>query len=673
MADAQTARALEVARELVRAGVPVFVAPPDPTTTTGYRLPRQWETSTPNLDVVERWRPGWALCAVMGHALDLVDVDPRNGGDATVAGLMAGRAWPRSYARAATPSGGTHDFVAPLRVGSRDGIAPGLDVKGGKPDGTSRGFAFIAPTVRVSKLTGQPTPYQWVIEPDTGAIDTGDDTGATIADMVVRSRGGTAAGKLPTPDEVLGLERHTGPIKDGTRHRQLVSYAGRLRARGLNLAEATVLYRRRWSECEQPPAARYELTWPDALSKLHDAFGRYPAGDVDQGEDVDQVDEAGPSRLERLRAALVDTAGLESLPEPDPLIHGVLFRDTIVFVIGAPGEGKSLVVLDATGHVATGQTWHTFPVSQGSVLYLIAEGVHGVKPRVRAWEQAAGQSMTGVTFLPVAVQAASDGEWSALCELAAEMRPAIIVLDTQARITVGMDENSARDMGVFIERVERLRRACGACIIVVHHTPRGGENPRGSTALEGAADTIIRVSKDDQTLSVTCRKQKDAAPFDDFELRLIPTGSSVIVGWDSNVDSGRTLSAAAWAAVSAWWTQHETDWVSVSTLVDTKTLSKASFYRWAKPLERTGIVESKGDGPARRYRLTRQPDNLTVSRVSSQSQESQETAASTGVRSLTVSPVLRSGTGETPTPAGDPETLQDPMPKWAADAYDREA
>ena len=40
--------ALAMARRLVAAGVPLFVAPPDPAHPTGFRLPASWQTSTPD-------------------------------------------------------------------------------------------------------------------------------------------------------------------------------------------------------------------------------------------------------------------------------------------------------------------------------------------------------------------------------------------------------------------------------------------------------------------------------------------------------------------------------------------------------------------------------------------------------------------------------------------------
>lgn len=176
LTEQQTAD-LDVARAMAAAGVPIFVAPPDPTNKTGFTPPRGWERTAPDPAVVDRWRPGLALCAVMGCGLDLADFDPRNGGDPTALNGSA----PHVYAVAATPSGGTHWFIASLGTGSRDNVLPGIDVKSGLPDGGGRGFAFLAPTVRASVVTGEPAAYRWVQRPDLTQLGAGDDSGAPLA------------------------------------------------------------------------------------------------------------------------------------------------------------------------------------------------------------------------------------------------------------------------------------------------------------------------------------------------------------------------------------------------------------------------------------------------------------------------------------------------------------
>jgi hypothetical protein len=173
--------ALSIARSLASAGVRLFVAQPaigrdgrwDPCgghNGCGFWLP-PWKTgASSNPRMVDTWQPGTALCAVGGTLCDFIDVDPRSGGLNSYQELAAQGHWPMVYGRQATPSEGWHDLIAPLGVGSKDAIAPGLDFKGGKPDGESRGFIFLAPTVKLSKTQGYPLPYRWISPPNISAL-----------------------------------------------------------------------------------------------------------------------------------------------------------------------------------------------------------------------------------------------------------------------------------------------------------------------------------------------------------------------------------------------------------------------------------------------------------------------------------------------------------------------
>lgn len=320
----------------------------------------------------------------------------------------------------------------------------------------------------------------------------------------------------------------------------------------------------------------------------------------------------GPTLLQRLREHLLDTAGLDALPEPKHLIHGVLYIDGLAWLVGRPGHGKTLVALDMAGSVGTGLSWQGYQVQQGTVLYLIAEGARGIRPRVRAWESAAGQKMTGVMFIPVAVQAATDPAWQALCDLARELGPVLIVIDTQARTTVGLEENSARDMGLFVDKLERLRASCGACVLVLHHTPRNGEHIRGSTAMEGAATTVIRVVKDGGVLTLTNDpeeggKQKDGEPFDPIYLRLIPHDPSVIVTATDRPAASDLDSKAVREMLAGWWQSQGSEPVSVAVLVKSGVCTERTFHRHRKALVNAGHVAAEGKGNQVRYRLVRDP------------------------------------------------------------------
>lgn len=185
---ADVAEALAVARYLAASGVSVFVARPaggrtwDPTGGTGgcgYWLPRGWQHTEADPAVIDRWMPGYGLAAVMGHVVAGVDVDPRHGGMESLAGLPT----PTVYGVASTPSDGWHGLIRTLGVGSRDAVRPGIDVKDGRRDGGGRGFLWISPTVKVSKVTGEIRPYRWVRPPDFTGIE-GDTSGEALADVI---------------------------------------------------------------------------------------------------------------------------------------------------------------------------------------------------------------------------------------------------------------------------------------------------------------------------------------------------------------------------------------------------------------------------------------------------------------------------------------------------------
>lgn len=84
------------------------------------------------------------------------------------------------------------------------------------------------------------------------------------------------------------------------------------------------------------------------------------------------------------------------------------------------------------------------------------------------------------------------------------------------------DENSAKEMGLFVDACRQLQRATGAAVLLVHHTGRNEKGmERGSSSLRAAADVMIRMSKrSDGTISVSNDKQKDHTEFESLTFRL---------------------------------------------------------------------------------------------------------------------------------------------------------
>lgn len=222
---------------------------------------------------------------------------------------------------------------------------------------------------------------------------------------------------------------------------------------------------------------------------------------------------------------------LDLIPEPEPLVDGWLYRDSLARIWGASGGGKSFVGVDLACSISTGTPWHGFAVTQGTVIYVIAEGVAGMAKRRQAWQEQHGVKSTGVYWLPMPVQIMGP-QWDRFVAEVSDMDPALVIFDTQARVTVGVDENDNTAMGEVVDALDVLRRATGACVALIHHQGAGeADRARGATAVKGAMETEMSVSKRPGQPVVTIRnpKQKDVAEAGDLTLTLVPVGRSVVL------------------------------------------------------------------------------------------------------------------------------------------------
>lgn len=196
MSEFSTAQveALEVAHRMVDAGIPVFVAARNHGKGHEFLLPKAWQDTRPSHEAVARWRPGMALCAVTGVVADVIDTDPRNGGQDSRTDLVASGVWPRVYGVVATPGGGTHEYVHRTHV-AKAVLAKGVDLQAGQEDGQGRGFVYLPPTERLAKggpRDGQMVEYAWTTPLDVDYLldwgPEGDGTTDMVAYLVRNAR-----------------------------------------------------------------------------------------------------------------------------------------------------------------------------------------------------------------------------------------------------------------------------------------------------------------------------------------------------------------------------------------------------------------------------------------------------------------------------------------------------
>jgi hypothetical protein len=249
---------------------------------------------------------------------------------------------------------------------------------------------------------------------------------------------------------------------------------------------------------------------------------------------------------------------LLSLPSPEYLIEGIIQKNSFSMLYGAPGHGKTFVALDMALHIATGRPWCDKTVQHGQVIYIAAEGYMSVLDRIRAWctfyrasppedflmvidpIDLTGGDKSLEEFLVHIVGSADtehvlrdeDGE---VTETLSAPPVQLVIFDTLARCATGADENSAQDMGNIVRWLDKLRdkdlTGLDTAVMVLHHSAKHFAHERGSSALRGAADTMMYVAKDDTGPILKCSKQKSAENFEpiDFALAQLPDKNAVLI------------------------------------------------------------------------------------------------------------------------------------------------
>lgn len=274
-----------------------------------------------------------------------------------------------------------------------------------------------------------------------------------------------------------------------------------------------------------------EGSWPDNLTRespfgpSHESYPESAGGISDYGRGRQ------PTLLDAPRFTPIALDDVALTAEPPWLIEGLLPARGLACVIGEPKCGKSFMTADMLCTVAQGVPYAGRATLHGPVIYLTGEGVSGFKRRLVAMRQHRGIEGQGVPFYMIEDVPNLGSQTTDLPQLLAELDafiaqrcpegPRAIVLDTLARCMGDGDENSARDMGRFVNCCGVIERRFGCVVVVVHHVgkdpSRGG---RGSNALNGAADVTMLVKKGQTHSTVAIEEMKDGREGQTWQFRL---------------------------------------------------------------------------------------------------------------------------------------------------------
>ena len=206
---------------------------------------------------------------------------------------------------------------------------------------------------------------------------------------------------------------------------------------------------------------------------------------------------------------------LMSQPPPEYVVEGLLPVGGMSLLIGEPAAGKTFITLDMAAHIMMGKEYLTRYTTQCPIIYCCFEGAASIPLRLRAAMQQHDLTIDDMEdrFMMIKPPLGDTfNDPSKMDRLADRIKEAgfsraLLILDTFAASSPGLEENDAGKVQQAIDNMKYLSSSIGGSILYLHHKTKDGKGYRGSSALEGAADLMLEITDN----KIYSNKVKDGA------------------------------------------------------------------------------------------------------------------------------------------------------------------
>ncbi len=497
---------LQAALDLAARGFRVFPLSPG-TAIPPKDYPWKSKATTNETEIRSIWNGAeWNIGVATGE-FTVVDLDVKNGKDGIFEALELGLDF--ETFTVSTPSGGLHLYYVDAGYTNRAGTlelpdggkAKGVDVRGvggyvvGPGSETPKGiYKMHTPSAKLLELPKAFAAQLREHSPtDTGEKLEGSDSPAAVA-----------AGIEFLKRAPLAVEGEGG---DAT----TVGVIFRLRDYGIAPDTALELLVEHWNDNCSPP---WDLE--DLREKVNNAFkyaqntnpSQDPAAMIEGLEGLAPPPAPPAPDKTKPEFDFLTLTSVNKLPAPAWLIKRTLPEVGIAAIWGPSGSGKSLVAQDLIVAVGSGNQWcGSKTAAQGGTLLIAAEAADILGPRLRAagvaetmpliWADAPG-FFTQDNSWEVFAKLINAGREELATKFGAVLR--VVMIDTFSAAGVVQDENDNGQMQRAMTLLTQYAKKANILVVLVHHTDKAGKEMRGASAMRGALDSSISVSRGDGRL-----------------------------------------------------------------------------------------------------------------------------------------------------------------------------
>lgn len=307
-----------------------------------------------------------------------------------------------------------------------------------------------------------------------------------------------------------------------------------------------------------------------------------------------------------------------AMPEPAQIIGSILHRGCKLVLGGASKSRKTWVLLDMALSVAHGVEWLGFSTAKSRVLFVNFELPDwNIHQRIRQISEGKGLSFPSPGELCIwnlrGYAASYDELIPKLIERAREQGFGLVVLDPSYKLLGNADENSARDVALLLNAMERLAVETGAALAFAAHFAKG--NAGSKFAMDRISGSGVFVRDPDSILLLTELQTADSYALETI-LRALPPVQPLAVRWqfptmqrapDLNPDSirqpgGRKKSCDLVELLSCIEDSTQESPVTVSQWATVAGVPRGTLREYLPDMRERGWIGSVGEGPkARKY------------------------------------------------------------------------
>jgi len=201
-----------------------------------------------------------------------------------------------------------------------------------------------------------------------------------------------------------------------------------------------------------------------------------------------------------------------TLPKPVWRVAGVLPESGIAVIYGPSKIGKSFLVLSLALAIAQGDEWFGWQTTRCPVLYVNLESNWGLQNRLRAWMRETGHHLPdNLHFILEQFDLQTSAHLTAIIQAARTHACKVVIIDTFNRATLGIDENSSKNMGEVVKAATSIQQSIDGLVLFVAHTGKDDERGlRGHSLFFAALDAALKVGRDKTGRFLELDKVKEA-------------------------------------------------------------------------------------------------------------------------------------------------------------------